>query len=199
MTVKAYPATAITEYLFSYNTTSDSDAFWSMIAYFHSELPRLSQAGLMGYYFVYPLAAGITNASIQGQVSGQFLAPGLSAAEVEEIVQPMEVKISNADWGDPAYVSGIGVEHSDFSTWWANSEAQAAGYSGRLGSRLLDDKALTSNMDKLKAALKQSTPSPWHLLGHLTAGPRTHNPPDGDTGRFKCRWTGVENVVHACW
>lgn len=181
-TIKAYPSISTAEYLFSYNTTSDSDTFWSMTAYFHSQLPWLSEAGLMGYYFAFPRAPGVQNQSIQGQVSGQLLGPGLSVSEVQSLVKPMEEYISNPDWADKVFVSGIGAEHQDFAAWWARSEPQAAGYSGRLGSRLLGAKALTSDFEALQVALKISTPAPWNLLGHLTAGPGTHSPPDGIPG-----------------
>lgn len=136
----------------------------------------------MGYYFALPLVPGVHNKSIQGQVSGQFLAPGLSAKDVKDIVAPMEEYFSSAGWADAGNVGGIRVEHPKFSKWWAQNEPHGAGYSGRLGSRLLDGKALTSDFEALKAALKTTTPVPWNLLGHLTAGPGTHNPPDGIPG-----------------
>ena len=101
---------------------------------------------------------------------------------MEKILQPMVDTITNAEWDDPVYPVGIGEEQADFSTYWSTADAQAAGYSGRLGSRLLDKRALTLNVDDLKAALKKSTPLPWSLLGHLTAGPGTHSPPDGIPG-----------------
>lgn len=126
--------------------------------------------------------SGVQNKSIQGMVSGEWIAPGMSPAEVTEIVKPMEDYISNAGWDDPVYLQGVPDKQDDFSAWWSKTEPQGGGYSGRLGSRLLDEKALTSDMSKLKETLKTTTPVPWNLLGHLVAGPGTHNPPDGIAG-----------------
>ena len=80
------------------------------------------------------------------------------------------------------YLEGFPVNYPDFSSWWSTTVPQDAGFSGRLGSRLLDEYALTSDMNKLQKALRTTTPVPWNLLGHLTAGPGTHNPPDGIAG-----------------
>ncbi|KAK5174977.1 uncharacterized protein LTR77_000113 [Saxophila tyrrhenica] len=183
VTVKAYPSISTGLYTFSYNTTSDSDTFWAMTAYFHSQLPRLSKAGLFSYYFVYPLMPGVKNESTQGMVAGEFLDPGLTATEMQKIVAPMEAELNAADWGDPVYKGGLADEHPDFSAFWAKNNApQDAGISGKLGSRLLDKKALTSDMAKLKASLRTSTPVPWSILGHLVAGAGTHSPPDGIPG-----------------
>lgn len=136
----------------------------------------------MGYYTAFPRNTSTPKQSIRGQLVGQFLAPGLSAEDVEKIVKPMEEHIVSAEWGDPVYVGGTANEHSSFSKWWAKNVPQAGGYSGRLGSRLLDSNALTSDFDALKSSLKASTPSPWLFLGHFTAGSGTHSPPDGIPG-----------------
>ena len=177
-----YPSISLGTYLFSYNTTSDSDTFWSMNAYFHSQLPRLADAGISSYYYVFPLSPMQKNASMQGQLAGEFLGAGLAAKDVAAAVAPMEKHFQNAGWGDPIYGGGYLVDYPDFSKYWATQPPQDAGFSGRLGSRLLDEKALTGDMGKLKLALKKTTPIPWNTLGHLVAGPGTHSPPDGIPG-----------------
>lgn len=52
--VKVYPPTPVTYYPFFYSTKKDSDAFWSLSAYLYAKLPRLAEAGLMGYHFLNP-------------------------------------------------------------------------------------------------------------------------------------------------
>lgn len=52
MTVKAYAPVNVSAMRFTYNTTSNSDSFWNMLAHFHTQLPHLSESGLHGYYFV---------------------------------------------------------------------------------------------------------------------------------------------------
>lgn len=178
VTVKAYPNIAVTRYTFSYNTTKDSETFWSMVAYFHTRLPQLSQAGLMGYYYVVPVIPGES----KSMLSGTWIGPGLSAAELKQIVYPMENTIAHAAPGDKIHLAGSAIDHPSFSKLWSKFPPDTAGFSGRMGSRLLDQEALSSDVDTLKAALRKATASPWALLGNLIAGPGTHHPPDGIPG-----------------
>lgn len=176
MTVKAYPALAFSEYLFSYNTTADSDAFWNLATYFHTQLPKLAESGVMGYYYVRPdTGSAEPDPAIRGKVQGEWLVPGRSAAQASAILAPMEQHMREAQWGDKVGVSSIATEIPSFSAAWAETSGQAVGGSGRLGSRLLDGPALTANFTKLKAALKTATASSALLLGHLVAGPGVHN------------------------
>jgi hypothetical protein len=95
----------------------------------------------------------------------------------------MESAIKDAMWEDPVYISAYVDDFDDFNAYWSKTSPPAdAGYSGRLGSRLLDEEALTGDFDDLKAALRKTTPAPWNLLGHLVAGPGTHSPPNGIPG-----------------
>jgi hypothetical protein len=55
VTVKVYPALSYSFVSYSYNTTSDSEAFWSLTAYWASMLRQLSRAGLMGYHYPVPM------------------------------------------------------------------------------------------------------------------------------------------------
>jgi hypothetical protein len=177
-----YPSTLIGNYLFSYNTTSDSDTFWSMNAYIHSQLPKLADAGVFCYYFIFPLNPLQTDDAMKGQFAGSCLAPGLTAKDLKAAVAPIESHLKSADWDDPIYTGGIPTDYPDFSSYWATQPPQDAGFSGRLGSRILDEKALTGDIEKLKSALKATTPVPWNTLGHLVAGPGTHKPPNGIPG-----------------
>lgn len=182
-----YPPITTTLYGFSYSTEADSDTFWSLAAYFHSELPRLADAGMMGYYFVntdVPQAAyDISSSPSVGMVRGLLLGPQLSAAQVRAIVTPMERHLSNLQWSDPVFVQGVVQEaDTDFSRMWMRvTRTPGAGISGRLGSRLLGVSALNDTAE-LKRALQKASPPPWELLGHLVAGPGTREPPSGIPG-----------------
>ena len=177
-----YPKIRTGHYVFAYNTTSDSDTFWSMAAYFHSQMPMLTNGGVLGYYSVIPLNSDLKNKSIQGQVTGEFFAPGNSGKYLESVIAPVNSHIKHGDWGDTVYVRGITNEYHDFAKYWKTRPPQSAGFSARLGSRLLDEKAMTGDMNKLKSALRKSTPTEWYIIGHLVAGPGAHNPPNGIPG-----------------
>lgn len=153
-----------------------------MNAYIHSQLPKLSDAGVFCYFFIFPLNSMQTDDAMKGQFAGSCLAPGLTAKHLKAAIEPIESHLKNADWGDPIYVGGIPADYPDFAAYWATQPPQDAGFSGRLGSRILDEKALTGDIEKLKSALKATTPVPWNTLGHLVAGPGTHKPPNGIPG-----------------
>ena len=142
----------------------------------------LTNASVFGYYSVIPLNSALKNTSMQGQVTGELFAPSSSGKYLESVMAPVNSHIKQANWGDPVYVGGITNEYPDFAKYWKTRPPQPAGFSGRLGSRLLDEKALTGDFDKLKSALRTSTPAEWYIDGHLVAGPGTHNPPNGIPG-----------------
>ncbi|QKX59036.1 uncharacterized protein TRUGW13939_06166 [Talaromyces rugulosus] len=169
VTVKAYPRMPTTAYVFSYNTTANSDTFWSLLAYFHQQLPMLSDSGAMGYYFVEPTV----NSTAVGMIAGGWFFPEKTTDQAKAIVSPMEkVILSYPSWAkDPIVGGGFPEEMDDFTTSFClAAEPQSVGVDGRLGSWILDKKALSKPLDTLKTQLKKSTPTPWMLLGHLVAG-----------------------------
>lgn len=119
---------------------------------------------------------------MKGMVAGSCLAPSQSAEALAAAMAPMETYLRNAKWGDKIYAAGIPLDYPDFAEYWATQPPQDAGFSGRLGSRILDEKALTGDIEKLKSALKATTPVPWNTLGHAVAGPGTWKPPSGILG-----------------
>lgn len=192
VTVRVFERLPVTTYLLAYNTTADSDSYWSLNTYFHTQLPQLSESGLMGYYYGVPSFPGETNSSISGKVMAMFLAPEKSPTEVQDIMNPIEQHILAAKWGDPVYISHIVDDFSDFTRYWKEMQVpEAAGFSARLGSRLLDESALTTDFDALKEALRKASPAPWMMLGHLIAGPGVRSPPGGIAGG--------SNAVNPAW
>jgi len=185
VTVKAYEVLPYTSYNFAYNTTADSDTFWTMVAYFHSQIPPLVKSGLMGYFWVTPFEALETNATIQGKLYGEWLAPNMSMNQVRQHLAPLEEYIKSADLGDAVFVSGNGEERPDYTKGFAAvNDPDTAGIPVRLGSRLLDEQALSTPISKLKVALRKASSGSarWPILGHVIAGPGTWSPKGGIAG-----------------
>ena len=151
-----------------------------MTAYFHSQLPSLAEAGLVSYYNVAPsVATSSPNASVTGQLTSRWLAPGLSTAELLAKLQPMIsiVNSTNTSWAtDPVTVQvDVEAQSGNFMDWWlAYYPAQTAGTSGRVGSRLLTNSSLLGPTSELKNALRLSTPAGETLVGQLV-GPAPNN------------------------
>lgn len=112
--MKAYEAVNASELRYLYSTTSNSDTFWSMTAYFHSQIPYLSESGLYGYYSVYPDDPLVKNAARKGQVLGIWVGPGLTADEMKAIVAPMEDYMRTANWGDQVFLGNTTTASQNF-------------------------------------------------------------------------------------
>ena len=185
VTVKAYDVLPFTSYDFAYNTTADSDTFWTMAAYFHSQIPRLVKSGLMGYFWVTPLESLEPNATMQGKLYGEWLAPNVSLDQVRQHLAPIEEYFKSADLGDAIFVSGNGEEFPDYTKGYAAiKDPDTAGIPVRLGSRLLDEQALSKPVSELKTALRKASggSARWPILGHVIAGPGTASPRGGIAG-----------------
>ena len=191
MTVKAYPPTKVTEYLYAYNTTADSEAFWELTAYFHQQIPRISEAGGMGYYFAYPNDTGEPDPSQQGKVLGAWLFPNKTEEQAANILKPTEDHLRAAKWGNKVSVIGVPVGAPvEFNKLWLPNSPQAVGIDGRLGSWLLGKEALSKDSDTLKTQLRKAASSPPNIiLGHVIAGPGVRN----------ARIPGGSNAVLPAW
>ncbi|EXJ63321.1 uncharacterized protein A1O5_11642 [Cladophialophora psammophila CBS 110553] len=175
VTIRAYPALPMAVYSFSYNTTANSDTFWSLVAYFHNQLPELSDAGAMGYYFIFPNNnASQSESAYLGSVAGVWLVPNKTVEEARLIFMPMEQTLQNNtfNWTDRIFLQNASVPTLDFTKFWmATVPGGNVGSEVRLGSRLLDRAALKSDPGKLKRLFKQTTPIPQYpILGHVVAG-----------------------------
>ena len=183
VTVKAYPALPHTFVRYSYNTTGDSDAFWSLIAYWTSLLPQFSEAGLMGYHYPEPNDPSEKNASISGKLHGSYFGPELSKSQVEALLAPVNEHIRNAKWGAPIFASNISTSGTNYSALMATGFADAkVGVPLRLASRLFDGKALAKPFDELKAALKKANGQSRGLQIFNVAGKGAREPMGGIPG-----------------
>ena len=178
VTMRAFPRIGYTLYVFSYNTTSNSDTFWSLGAYFHNQLPDLSDKGVMGYYYLAPEDVAETDPAQKGKVYGVWLVPQKSPEEAKQILAPMEASIRNNTfkWKDRVVMANITAYSPDFSSSWALNQPGTVGSEVRLASRLLGRKALETNQAKLAKVLKATTTFPqYQILGHLVAGKGVKN------------------------
>lgn len=178
VTVRAYPGFGTTLYTFSYNTTSNTDTFWSLAAYFHSQLPTLSDDGVMGYYWVSPDTGPGADPAVRGSLYGVWLLPEKTVEQSQKIIAPMEQVIRNntMKWADPVRLDNYTLFGPDFTSIWSMNTPESVGLELRLGSRLLGRKALETDLQTLKTQLKKTTSNPlYSILGHLVAGQGVKN------------------------
>ncbi|KAK5443292.1 hypothetical protein LTS15_010827 [Exophiala xenobiotica] len=172
VTVRAYPSLASTWYVYSYNTTADSDTYWSLATYFHGQLPTLSDKGVMGYYYAFASLAS-PPAAPKSTIFGVWVLPEKSVDDTKEIMATMEEAISNNTfgWKDPVILSNYSLYVPDFMSAWALNTPETVGVNVRLGSRLLGRQALETDPQRLEMLLKKSVADPQNaILGNLVAG-----------------------------
>ncbi|KIW30416.1 uncharacterized protein PV07_06160 [Cladophialophora immunda] len=187
VTVRAYPSLPGTIYTFSYNTTANTDTFWSLVAYFHNQLPDLSDAGVMGYYYIEPDNSATQPDPRQGTIYGLWFVANKTVAQTRQILAPFEYNLTSNifNWTDPILTSNDAFYVPDFiKAWLALNPPQSVGTDVRLGSRLLDRKALKSNPITLKRLLQQSSAANPQstTLGNLIAGQGVKNVRNGIPG-----------------
>jgi hypothetical protein len=183
VTVKVYPSLAYTFVSYSYNTTSDSDAFWSLTAYWASMLPQLSEAGLMGYHYPVPNDPSEKNTSIAGKLRGYWFGPELSKSEFEAVLAPVNEHIRTAQWGAPVIASNTTLTGDNFSALVATGLGDDdGGIPVRLGSRLLDGKALSKPLAEIKKTLRKAHGLSRGLQIFNLAGPGAREPVGGIPG-----------------
>jgi hypothetical protein len=183
VTVKVYPSLAYTFVSYSYNTTSDSDAFWSLTAYWASMLPQLSEAGLMGYHYPVPNDPSEKNASIAGKLRGYWFGPELSKSEFEAVLAPVNEHIRTAQWGASVAASNTTITGDNISAILATGLGDDdGGIPVRLGSRLLDGKSLSKPLDEIKKALRKAHGLSRGLQIFNVAGPGARVPVGGIPG-----------------
>ncbi|KAK5083506.1 hypothetical protein LTR05_006008 [Lithohypha guttulata] len=174
VTVKAYPQLRGAINSYSFATTADSETFWSMLTYFHSEIPRISEAGGMGYhYLVRGVTIGIPEVDM---LTGGWFFPQKTVEQMNVVLNPILATINASSLGpDTIHVSSNDSVFEAAMYLLARSSGETAGISGRLGSWLLTGPALTNNFEELKKGLRTATPQPWNLISHVVGGPGVRN------------------------
>ncbi|KAI1608203.1 FAD binding domain-containing protein [Exophiala viscosa] len=156
VTVRAYPSIGATWYTYSYNTTADTDTFWSLLTF------------SMDNFQLYRIR-GAATPTPQGIIYGIWIVPEKSIQESKSIIAPMEQTINDNTFGWDDQVV-MGIPRSIFLT------LQSVGENLRLGSRLLGRRALETDPATLKKLLKQTTTNPQNaILGSLVAGQGVKN------------------------
>ncbi|WPH01104.1 Hypothetical protein R9X50_00393900 [Acrodontium crateriforme] len=173
-------------------TTADSDAFWNMNTYFHSQLPHLSETGLMRYYYAYPSFPGEINSSHSGKIIALLLVPEKSPAQVQQIMDPIERHLLTAQMGRCGSYQPDNQELSRFHRVLARNPSPPNSRNIRTTRRSPPGQnGLNERFRSPQNRVEKTSPSPGLMIGHLIAGPGVHSPPGGIAGG--------SNVVLPAW
>jgi hypothetical protein len=174
VTVKAYPQIPAAYTRYSLVTTPYSETLYSLLAYLHTQVPAISEAGGMGYHYVVPRAG--PNTSGVEIITGIWFFPHKTIEEMDTILDPIYTAINSSSWA----IDSISLDQTkgtvpEIMSFYAQISADTTGVSGRYGSWLLDGPSLTQNFSALKEHFKAATPQPWLLISLVIAGPGTRN------------------------
>lgn len=180
-----------THFTITQNPSNITD-FWLATAYFHSQLASLVRNGVMGYYNISSIVP--TNPSTPLQLDGGFWMLNTPPEAFDNILDPVLRNIS--------YNFQVGVRYRfaqnepNIYDWWkvAYPAAQLAPVDSQLGSRLLDEDALSLPLPTLANSLQTAYPN-LVLLGNLVIGPGVWNAqPAGGLGSMTEAWRKA--IVH---
>jgi hypothetical protein len=159
--MRAFPSTPLYYIDFEIGTSPDSQPLWDAITYLFSQTPSLVAQGITGYVEFAPNTT-ISGTSVGG-FQGVFMLPALSPTNTSaSLLAALEKIVANitTTWPNTFTVPGglIPVTVASFYDWWfPNNGPKSAGGNTMIGSRLLDETALTANLTALQAALKVAT------------------------------------------
>ncbi|KAK6512642.1 hypothetical protein TWF481_001524 [Arthrobotrys musiformis] len=173
-TVKLFPSQPwYTQTIFFNLTKIDTprEIFHNAITYIHTQIPRLNDGGLMGYYFIVnstDLAGGSKSpafAAILYMLNGTDEKSG-------KLVAPVLTKLST-DYGRNITLGAFSQTYPSFYKYFKGNFLDYGVTQGApiLASRLLTRRSLTENVPLLHDTLKLNFETTGILLGHIVAGP----------------------------
>ena len=186
-----------------------SDNYWDATAYVVSKYPELDAQGISVYSYVAPsfvdAAPPFNITSPVNAFYGAFMLPALHPSNSSDSLTAVLKQVlaeATAPYPFQFFTSVTSITYPDFWAWYSNNNGPLdAGNDVVLGSRLLDEKALTQDLTALKNALKTATPSGNQLSVFLVGGRGVQNAqPSGGSNAVNPAWRKA--FVHSgtfCW
>ena len=170
-------------------------AFWDVVAYILSQYPSLDEQGISTYSFI---ASSFTSAelNITSPVDGHlgvFLLPALHSSNSSDSLTATITNLfaeATAPYPFQFFKSITTQTYPDFWAWYSvNNGPNDAGHNQIVGSRLLDEKALTGNLTALKETYKAITPPGTTSCVYLVGGKNVMNAmPRGGSNAVNPAW-----------
>jgi FAD/FMN-containing dehydrogenase len=156
-----YPVIPASYITYEYSTTPNSDTYWSLAGFLHSQIPALAERGLSGYYNIEPNDVSEADINKRGKLSGRWIALDLSKDAATALLAPVESYANETSLPDDISIKSNITTTTSFMEFWLRTKvADSAGYNVRMGSRLLTNTSLLGSQEKLINALRTATTSP---------------------------------------
>ncbi|KUJ23468.1 FAD-binding domain-containing protein [Mollisia scopiformis] len=161
VTMKTYPSPQVMNLDFSILTTASNPYAFDMVAYLLDQYPALAEAGISGYPLILkgtpnPLDGGQT--LVSGVAGKVIMLNTTNSSAIMNIFSPIFEHI-NTTWPAPAFnFTAEPKFYPSFYAWYQeNYDSSPVGYENVMGSRLLDEKALSGNTTATKVAFEKFT------------------------------------------
>lgn len=190
MTTSLVPNPAVTKLGWVIVTAASDPRAFDMITYVVSQIPNISRAGISGYPVILNnvpnFLTGGSDRVIALAASSLMLNTNTTA--MMSIMQPIFDYV-NRTW--PGMVTGgTPAQYPSYLAWYeANYDKSPVGLNKVVGSRLLDEKALTGNLTRLKEA----------LIGYSTGADESAVFMVSGEGVHKAKPRGGSNAVLPAW
>jgi hypothetical protein len=153
-TMKAYPNPQTTSYTIqiALSNSNKTKEWWNMMAYIHSEFPRLKSGGFQGYYVMAGPPVTPFNA-----FSATFYLFNKPNGTAERLMAPIKAKVNSA--GFAVYQETLLASESFFELWNSTVVPEAVtNGGGAMGSRLLTTRGLTDDVDRVARTFENIGP-----------------------------------------
>ncbi|KAH8907907.1 FAD-binding domain-containing protein [Coniochaeta sp. PMI_546] len=177
VTMRTYPTPQLTNLFLTLATVnSSSPRVWDMVAYVLSQFPSLGDAGLSGYGYLFnaipnPLDGGVT--SVSGMIASVVLQDTQSPRVMTDLWAPVLTHISQT-WPEVIIDTNITTFPSFLAWYHEHHDTTPTGNDTYVGSRLLDETALTANLTASAEAFKQMS-SGGVSTAYLVSGKGVHD------------------------
>jgi hypothetical protein len=166
--MKAYPTPQTSMHMLTLQATQTSPdsttKFWDLVAYIHSELPRLKDGGMQGYY-------GIVGPPINPSYAfawGFYLFDKPNGT-AEQLFGPIQKRLDE-EGNNFAYVTQFTSAPTFFELYNASIGIEEVARGGSaMGSRLLSRRALTESVDLVSRTLAEIGPKVDGSVVRITA------------------------------
>lgn len=200
VTIKAFPSTEFFVASVLLGTPPGGAPFWDVITKILSQYPSIDSQGISAYTFV---VTNFTSAELVPALNlttpvdgfyGTFILPSLHPFNTSDsLLAAINNVFNNATspYPDQFYLSVNPASYPSFWAWYkVNNGPLSAGGNAVLGSRLLDEKALTQNLTALQEALKIVTPPGGSVTQLYLVGGK---------GVMNAKPRGGSNAVNPAW
>jgi hypothetical protein len=189
VTFKVFPDKPISAYTVDIGAIADTEDWWDAVTLLFTEVPRLSDAGMTGYTYIYPNTTACNIGVPCSLFAAAFLMLDAKPGTLPKLFAPIIDKI-NSTW--PGTVKFIGNEqqYSNFYSWWyPNRDTSPYGNDIMIGSRLLDGESLSRPAEEIKKMLKMAIPTAGGANVNMVSGKKV----------WSAKPSGGSNAVNPAW